>query len=72
MERVIWQLRSTEHTKKPTKTSGESNVRQHTVCDNNKKEGINTKFKVIGPSNKKHRNTPPVQEAGLHNTTVTV
>ena len=65
--RVLWQLRSTEHTKRPMKTPGESNIRQHTVCDNNRKEGI----KVIGPS-KKHRNTLPNQETGLYNTTGTV
>ena len=46
---------------KPTKTPGDSNIRQHTVCDNNRKEGISIKLKVIGP-NKKHRNTPPVNK----------
>ena len=55
---------------KPTKTPEESDIRQHTVCDN-RKEGINIKFKVIGP-NKKHRNTPPNQETGLYSTTGTV
>ena len=45
---------------KPTKTPEESDIRQHTVCDN-RKEGINIKFKVIGP-NKKHRNAPPIKQ----------
>ena len=52
------------------KTPGESNIGQHTVCDNNRKEGINIKFKVTGP--KKNRNTPPNQETGLYSTTGTV
>ena len=75
MERVLWKLRSTEHNKKPTKTPGESNIRQHTVCGNNKKERI--KYQVQGDktrqkTSKKHRNTPPNQESGLYNTTGTV
>ena len=37
---------------KPMKTPGESNIRQHTVCGINRKEGINIQFKVIGPNKK--------------------
>ena len=51
-----------------------SAIRQHTVRDNNRKEGISINFKVIGPKkkHKKHRNTPPNQETGLYSTTGTV
>ena len=34
---MLWHLRSIEHTKKPTETPGESNIRQHSVIITKKK-----------------------------------